>query len=100
MCTNKISKTLLALSAILMISNNAMAKDWIEKVKIQPDGIDTTPILVIAYKNGHKSVKTKNHKFLLHVYAKAKENKRIVAGKVGSYGGVNYLRSHFVYICF
>lgn len=90
MYRNKITKTLLAVTATLMFSNTAMAKDWIEKVSIQPDGIDTKPIVVSAGKNGHKSVKTENHKFLLHVYAKAKKNRRIVAGQVGAYGGVDY----------
>jgi hypothetical protein len=76
--------------AAALFAGPALGADWIEKVDIIANGIDTTPILVTANANGYKTTKTKNHKFLLRLYAKAKSGKRIVAGKVGTYGGVRY----------
>ncbi|MEM7069185.1 MAG: hypothetical protein AAF478_09895 [Pseudomonadota bacterium] len=85
-----ITTTIIAATAVTILTSPVLAKDWIEKVDIQPDGIDTKPIEVTANINGYQSVKKSKHQFKLRLYAKAKKNKRIVAGKVGSAHPVYY----------
>lgn len=93
------SQTSIAASAILAtavlatgitLPSLAMAKDWIEKVQVQKDGIDLAPIEVAANIGGYTGVKTKNHKFLFNLYARATNGERIVAMKLGSFKGVLY----------
>jgi hypothetical protein len=87
-------KSVSKLSAVAMLamvgafSGVAEAKDWIDKVQISRDGIDVIPIEVSASGNSYKSIKTKKHRFLMKLYAKATSGERIVAGRVGSYKGV------------
>ena len=92
-------KSVSKLSAVAMLamvgafSGAAEAKDWIDKVQISRDGIDVIPIEVSASGNSYKSIKTKKHRFLMKLYAKATSGERIVAGRVGSYKGVYYFEA-------
>lgn len=72
------------------LPNTAMAKDWIEKVQVEKDGIDIVPIEVAANAAGYTSIKSGSHKFGLRLFARATSGERIVAMKVGSYKDVLY----------
>lgn len=82
----------IALSAGIAISaaGAASAKDWIEKVQIERDGIDALSIKVSANSNGYTGIKSNAHRFLLRLYARATNGERIVAGKVGMHSSVLY----------
>jgi hypothetical protein len=75
------------------LSDHASAKDWIEKVQITKDGIDIKPIEVSANMGGYTGIKTKSHRFILNLYARATNGERIVAMKVGSFHGVQYFET-------
>lgn len=85
--------TTVAVAAGAGLPSDASAKDWIEKVEVKRDGIDTKAIHVSANMGGYTKIKTKNHRFLLGLYAKATKGKRIVAMKVGSFKGVLYFEA-------
>ncbi|MEM5471975.1 hypothetical protein WNZ14_09595 [Hoeflea sp. AS60] len=94
--TKIISSAILATAVLatgLALPTAASAKDWVEKVEVTRDGIDFKPIEVSANKNGYTGIKSKNHKFLLGLYARATSGERIVAMKVGASGGVKYFES-------
>lgn len=77
-----------SVALLLGVPGAVEAKDWIEKVQISKDGIDAVPIEVSASGQSYTSIKTKKHRFLMKLYAKATSGERIVAGRVGSYKGV------------
>lgn len=83
----------LGAATILSAANGAFANDWIEKVEVKQDGIDVKAIEVAANANGYTGIVTKDHRFLLGLYARATNGERIVAMKLGSYEGVLYFES-------
>ena len=94
--TNIIASAILATAVLatgVALPSAASAKDWIEKVEVTRDGIDFKPIEVSANKNGYTGIKSKNHKFLLGLYARATSGERIVTMKVGAAEGVAYFES-------
>lgn len=82
-----------AFGAAIMIAAPAHAKDWIDKVDVIASGIDAVPIEVTANLNGYQSIKTKNHKFSVRLFARAKSGKRIAAGKVGTHKSVEFFEA-------
>ena len=91
--TNIIASAILATTVLatgVALPGAASAKDWIEKVQVEKDGIDVVPVEVSAKIGGYTGIKTNSHKFLLGLYAKATNGERIVAMKVGSFKGVLY----------
>lgn len=74
----------------ISLPDTALAKDWVEKVSVKRDGIDTKAIHVSANMGGYTGIKTKKHKFLLKLHARATKGKRIVAMKLGAFQGVQY----------
>jgi hypothetical protein len=79
--------------ASAVLASSASAADWIDKVDITKSGIDVVPIQVTAGDSGYKALKPTSHNFSLHLYAKAKSGKRIVAGALGSFNGVEFFES-------
>ncbi|HAT87762.1 MAG TPA: hypothetical protein DCS30_18575 [Rhizobiales bacterium] len=77
----------------ISLPDTALAKDWVEKVSVKRDGIDTKAIRVSANMGGYTAIKTKKHKFLLKLHARATKGKRIVALKIGSFKGVQYFEA-------
>lgn len=91
--TSIIASTILATAVLatgMALPVQASARDWIEKVQVEKDGIDVQPIHVSAKIGGYTGIKTKSHKFLLGLYARATNGERIVAMKLGSFKGVLY----------
>jgi hypothetical protein len=76
-----------------VLASSASAADWIDKVDVTRAGIDVIPIEVTAGDSGYKALKPTSHKFSLHLYAKAKTGKRIVAGALGTFNGVEFFES-------
>ena len=68
----------------------ANAKDWIENVLVERNGIDVVSVEVSADANGYTAIKSKNHRFLLRLYARATNGERIVAGKLGMSQATQY----------
>jgi len=87
------AKTAILTATLASLATGAMAKDWIEKVDVKRDGIDVIPVEVSANSYNYNKIKTKSHKFLLGLYAKATNGERIVAMKVGSFKPVWYFES-------
>lgn len=93
---NALASAILATAVLatgLALPSAASAKDWIEKVEVTRDGIDMAPIEVSANAGGYTAIKSKNHKFLLGLYARATNGERIVAMKLGSFKGVLYFEA-------
>lgn len=89
--TTGITTVILATAVIasgMALPSQASARDWIEKVEVKKDGIDHAPIEVSAQIGGYTGIKTKSHKFMLHLYARATSGERIVAMKLGAFKGV------------
>lgn len=72
------------LATSLLISHTASAKDWIDKVDLVNDGIDLSPIDVVADKKKYIKTKRNKHRFNLRLFARAKPGKRIAGGLVGT----------------
>ena len=83
-------RTALTAAALLTMTSAGFAKDWVEKVSVKQDGIDVKVIEVSANADGYTKIKTPSHRFLLNLYAKATNGKRIVAMKLGSFHNVFY----------
>lgn len=79
--------TLLA-AALSLPLGSASAKDWIDKVDLAKDSLDLIPVQVLSNANGYTKLKATNHTFSLRLFARAKKGKRIAAGAVGAYDGV------------
>ena len=90
--TSKLTTALIA-GSLLLAPQTAMAKDYIKKVGLTPDGIDLVPIQVKAGGSKFQSIKPQNHRFGLRIYAKTKSGKRIVGAKLGMHNGVEYYES-------
>lgn len=94
----KICKTTLVAILAASVATPALAGQWVKSISIKRDGIDMTPIEVNANANGYTNVKTSSHKFRLQMTATSAKNKRLVAGMIGSYNGVNFFEgSHSKY---
>ncbi|MEM8795515.1 MAG: hypothetical protein AAGE61_08110 [Pseudomonadota bacterium] len=76
--------TSFAALAIALSVNSASARDWLERVEILNDGIDTKAISVRAKSNGYTATTHPRHLFKLTIHAKTKSGKRIAGMKIGT----------------
>ncbi|MEM9277165.1 MAG: hypothetical protein AAGA76_01175 [Pseudomonadota bacterium] len=90
---NSIIKTSMVTAVVATIATPALAKNWVDTVSVKRNGIDVAPIEVNANANGYTNIRTANHKFLLTLSASAKKGKRLVAGRIGAYNGVDYFEA-------
>lgn len=74
-----------ALAVVILssfLTTDASAKDWVEKVEIKGEGIDTKEVHVRATNAGYTLTTTQSRHFKLRMYARAKSGKRVAVMRI------------------
>lgn len=74
-----------ALAVVILssfLTNDASAKDWVEKVEIKNQGIDVQEVHVRATNASYNLTTTQSRNFKLRMYARAKSGKRVAIMRV------------------